>query len=172
MIKKIYQWTVTQNWLTRLQLSTLKNNTILSVQFGHSVMSNSLRPHGLQHSRLTCLSPIPAACTNSCPLNWWCHATISSSVIPFSSCLQSFPASGYVPISQFIASGILNFQLQHQSFQWLLRIDFLYDGLVVSPCSPRDTQESSPTPQFKSINSSKHSFLYLPTLSSMTLEKP
>ena len=65
-----------------------------SVQFGHSVISNSLRPHGLQHVRLPCPSPTPGAYSNSCPLSRWCHPTISSSVIPFSSRLQSFPASG------------------------------------------------------------------------------
>ena len=62
---------------------------------------------------------------------------------------------------------VLEFQLQHQSFQWTFRTDFLYDGLVGSPCSPRDSQESSPTPQFKSINSSVLSFLYSPTLTSI-----
>ena len=68
-------------------------------------MSNSLQPHGLQHARLLCPSPIPRACSNSCPLSPWCHPTISSSVIPFSSCLQSFPASGSFSMSQFFASG-------------------------------------------------------------------
>ena len=65
-----------------------------SVQFSHSVMSNSLWPHGLQHTRPPCPSPTPGVHSNSCPLTWWCHPTISSSVIPFSPCLQSFPASG------------------------------------------------------------------------------
>ena len=63
-------------------------------QFSHSVMSDSLQSHGVQHTRLPCLSPTPGACSNSCPLSWWCHPTISSSVILFSFCLQSFPASG------------------------------------------------------------------------------
>ena len=62
---------------------------------------------------------------------------------------------------------VLEFQLQHQSFQWTLRTDFLWDGLIGTPCSPRDSQESSPTPQFKSINSSVFSFLYSPTLTSI-----
>ena len=73
--------------------------------FSHSVMSNSLWPHGLQHARLPCPSPFPGVCSNSCPLNQWCHPTISSSVIPFSSCLQSFPASGSFPMSQLFAPG-------------------------------------------------------------------
>ena len=68
-------------------------------------MSNSLQSHGLQHARLPCPSPTPGASSNSCPLSRWCHPTISSSVIPFSSCLQSFPASGSFPRSQFFASG-------------------------------------------------------------------
>ena len=73
--------------------------------FSCSVMSNSFRHHGLQHTRLPCPSPSTIVCSNSCPLNWWCHPTISSSVIPFSSCLQSFPASGSFPICQLFASG-------------------------------------------------------------------
>ena len=75
-----------------------------SVQFSHSVVSNSLRPHGLQHTRPPCPSPTPGAYLNSCPSHWWCHPTIPSSVIPFSH-FQSFPASGSFPISQFFASG-------------------------------------------------------------------
>ena len=73
-------------------------------QFSYLVMSNSLQPHGMQHARLPCPSPIPGACSNSCSLSRWCHPTISSSVTPFSSCLQSFPESGSFPMSQFFAS--------------------------------------------------------------------
>ena len=76
-----------------------------SVQFSSSVMSGSLWPHGLQHARLPCPSPILGACSNSWPLCRWCHPTISSSVIPFSSCPQSFPASGSFQMSQLFASG-------------------------------------------------------------------
>ena len=76
-----------------------------SVQFSNSVVSDSLLPHGLQHTKLPCLSPSPTNCSDSCPLSWWCHPTISSSVIPFSSCLQSFPASGSFPMSWFFTSG-------------------------------------------------------------------
>ena len=68
-------------------------------------MSDSLWPHGLQHARLPCPSPSPRVCSNLCPLSCWCHPTISSSVIPFSSHLQSFPASGSFPMSWFFASG-------------------------------------------------------------------
>ena len=74
-------------------------------QFSCSVISNSLWPHGLQHARLPCPSLTPGACSDSCPLSRWCHPTISSSVIPFSSCLQSFPISGSLTMSQFLASG-------------------------------------------------------------------
>ena len=77
----------------------------ISVQFSHSVVSDSLRPHGLQHARLPCPSPTPGACSKSCPLSRWCHPTISSSVVPFCSCPQSFPASGSFPMSQFFSSG-------------------------------------------------------------------
>ena len=76
-------------------------SSMISVQFSHSVTFNSLRPHGLQHARLPCPSPTPGACSNSCPLSQWCHSTISSSIVPFSSCLQSFPASGSFQMSQF-----------------------------------------------------------------------
>ena len=76
-----------------------------SVQFTHSVVSDSLQPRGLQHTRPPCPSPPLGACSNSCPLSQWCHPTISSSVVPFSSCLQSFPASGYFQMSQFFTSG-------------------------------------------------------------------
>ena len=79
--------------------------SISSVQFSHSVVSDSLQPRGLQHARLPCPSPTPGACSNSCPLSLWCHPTISSSVVPFLSCLQSFPASGSFSMSQFFTSG-------------------------------------------------------------------
>ena len=78
---------------------------ISSVQFSHSVTSDSLWPHGLQHARPPCPSPTLGAYSNSCPLSWWCHRTISSSVIPFSSCLQSCPASRSFQMSQFFTSG-------------------------------------------------------------------
>ena len=76
----------------------------ISHQFSCSVMSNSLQPHGLQHTRPPCPSPTPGVHSNSCPLSWWCHPAISSSVIPFSSHPQSFPASGSFPVSQFFTS--------------------------------------------------------------------
>ena len=83
-------------------LPLISVNSVSSV--AHSCL-DSLQPHGLQHTRLPCPSPTPRACTNSCPLSWWCHPIISSSVILFSSCLQSFPASGSFPRSQFFSPG-------------------------------------------------------------------
>ena len=92
---------------------------ILLLSFSCSVVSDPLSLHGLQHARLPCPSPSLRACSHSCPLSQWCHPTISSSVIPFSSCPQSFPASGSFQMGQFFASGgqSFEFQPQHQSFQ-------------------------------------------------------
>ena len=87
---------------TNCLLPFKSNNTC--VQFSRSVVSDSLWPHGLQHSRPPCSSPTPRVYSNSCPLSWWCHPTISSSVVPFSH-LQSFSASGSFPVSQFFVSG-------------------------------------------------------------------
>ena len=102
--------------------------------------------------KLPCPLSAPGACSNSCPLSQWCHSTISSSVIPFSSCPQCFPVS--FPVSSlYQVAKVLEFQLQHESFPRIFRTDFLSEGLIGSPCSPRDSHESSPTPQFKNINS-------------------
>ena len=100
-----------------------------SVQFSHSVVSDSLQPDGLQQARPSCPSPTPETYPNSCPLSQWCHPTISSSFVPFSSHLQSFPASGSFQRCQLFTP-ILTFQLQHQSFQCTLKIDLLYDDLL------------------------------------------
>ena len=91
---------------------------ISSIQFSCSVVSDSLQPHRLHHARLPCPPPTPEVYSNSCPLSRWCHPTISSSVVPFSFCLQSFPASGSFQMSQFFESKL---QLQHQSFQWIIQ---------------------------------------------------
>ena len=146
----------------RVKAHFIRASAFSSVQFSCSVVSDSLRPHGLQQARHPCPLSIPGVYSNSCPLSRWCHPTISSSVIPFSSCLQSFQHK-----SLFQVAKVLEFQLWHQSYQCIFRTDFLYNGLVGSPCSPRDTQESSPTPQFKSINSLALSFLYTPSLTSI-----
>ena len=98
---------VAKNWtgLTAPMHGCMVSKVSCSVQFSLSVMLDSLRPHGLQHARFLCPSSIPKAFSNSCPLSWWCHPTTSSSVLPVSSCLQSFPASGSFWRSQFFTSG-------------------------------------------------------------------
>ena len=98
-----------------------------SIQFSCSVVSDSLWPHEPQHARPPCPSPTPVVYPNPRPLSRWCHPTISSSVIPFSSWPQSLPASGSFPVTQLFPLGgqVLEFQLQHQSFQWIFRTDFL-----------------------------------------------
>ena len=85
-------------WLTSNRWFYITHNKQLLL-FSHSVVSDSLRPHGLQHARLPCLSLSPGVCSNSCPLSQWCYLTISSSVFHLSSCPQSFPASGSIPVS-------------------------------------------------------------------------
>ena len=89
--------------LLTLHYFMFMSNAPFLLLFSHSVVSSSLQPHGQQHARLPW--PSPRSCSNSCPSSQWCHPTISSSVVPFSSCLQSFPASGYFPKSQFCTSG-------------------------------------------------------------------
>ena len=82
-----------------------ENHLVFQLLFSHSIVSKSVQSHGLQHTRLSCPSLSPRDCSNSCPLSWWCHPTISSSVFPFSSCLRSIPAPGSFPRSQFFPSG-------------------------------------------------------------------
>ena len=137
-------------------------------QFSHSVVTNSLRPHGRQHARLPWPSLTHGACSNSWPLSRWCHPTISSSVISFPSHLQSFPASGSFPVTQFFTSGGQSIGISASTSVLTMNIqDWFPLGLTGSPCSPRNSQESSQTPQFKSINSLVLSFLYSPTLTSI-----
>ena len=117
--------------------------------------------------QVPCPSLSPRVCSNSCPLSRWCYLTISSSVAPFSICLD---LSDHQGLFQWVSSShqvTKLLELQHQSLQWIIRIDFLQDWLVWSPCSPGDSQDSSPTPQFKSINSLVLSFLNSPTLISI-----
>ena len=140
-----------------------------SVQFSCSVTSDSLRLHKLQHTRPPCPSPTPRVHSDSRPSNQWCHPAISSSVVPFSSCPQSLSESGSFPMNQLFASGgqsigvsALASFLSKNTQDWSP-----LNGLVGSHCSPRDSQESSPTPQFKSINSSGLSLLHSPTLTSI-----
>ena len=92
-------------WMDKEVMVYIHNGTFSSVQFSCSVMSDFLRPHGLQYTRPPCPPPTSGVYPNSCPLSRWCHPTISSSVVPFSSCLQSFPASGSFQMSQLFTSG-------------------------------------------------------------------
>ena len=142
---------------------------ISSVQFSRSVVSDSLRPHKPQHASPPCLSPTPGVYSNSCPSSRWCHPAISSFVIPFSSCPQSLSASGSFPVSQLFEWGGQSTGVSASASVLLMNTqDWSPLGWTVgSPCSPRDSQESSPMPQFKSSNSSALSFLYSPTLTSI-----
>ena len=140
--------------------------SLSSVQFSCSVMSDSLWLHGLPHARLPCPSPTPRACSNSCPSSWWCHLILCHPLLLLPSIPPSTSLSQWVNSSYEVAK-VLQFQLQHHSFQRNSRADLLQNGLVGSPCSPRDSQESSPIPQFKSMNSSALSFLHSPTLTSI-----
>ena len=133
-----------------------------SVQFSHSVVSDSLPPHGLQHDRLPCPSPTPGAYSNSCPSCPWCHPTISSSVVRSSSCLQSFPALGSFPMSQFFTSGGQSIGVSASASVLPMNIQdwFPLGWTSLISLQSRDSQESFPTPKFKSINSLALSFLY------------
>ena len=131
-------------------------------QLSCSVVSDSLRPHGLQHARLPCPSPTPGACSNSCPFSWWCNPTISSSVIPFSSCLQSFPASGSFPMSQFFTLAGQSIGVSALASVLPMNIQDCFPlgwtGLI-SLQSKGLSRVFSSTTQFKSINSLVLSFL-------------
>ena len=137
-----------------------------SVQFSRLVMSDSLRPHEPQHTRPPCPSPTPGVHPNPCPSSQWCHPTISSSVIPFSSCPQSFPASGSFQMSQFFTSGSQSIGVSASTSVFRMNTQdwspLGWTGWI--SLQSRDSQESCPTPQFKSIYSLALSFLYSPTL--------
>ena len=128
--------------------------TFSSVQFSRSVMSDSLRPHGLQHCRLPCPSPTPGVCSNSCPSSQRCHPTISSSVVPFSSCLQFFPS-----IRVFLNESVLHIRWpKYWRFSFSISPSNEYSGPISFMMDCFDLlavqgtlQESSPTPQFKNM---------------------
>ena len=129
----------------------------------------TVQSHGLQHARPPCPSPTSVVYPDSRPLSWWCHPAISSLVIPFSSRLQSFPASGSFQTSQFFTSGDQSIGVSASASVLPMNIqDWFPLGWTgwISLLS-KDSQESSPTPQFKSINSLELSFLYGPTLTSI-----
>ena len=140
-----------------------------SIQFSRSVMSDSLRPHESQHARPPCPSSISGVHSDSHPSSQWCHPAISSSVIPFFSCPQSLPASESFPVSQLFPWGGQSTEVSalasfppKKSQGWSP-----LEWTGGTPCSPRDCQEFSPTPQFKSINSSVLCLLHSPTLTSI-----
>ena len=108
--------------------------------FSHPVISNSLWPLGLQHARFLCPSPSPTLCSNSCLLSQWCHPTISSSVVPFSSCLQSFPASGSFLVTQFFASSGQSVGASVSALPMNIQGDFRIDWLLWSPQIHRNSQ--------------------------------
>ena len=134
-----------------------------------SVMFDSMRPHGLQHARLPCPSISSRVCSDSCLLSQWCHPTISSSVNPFSSCPQSFPASGSFPVSQLFASGgqTIGASASASVLSMNIRGWFPFRLIDLISLQSRDSQESSPAPQFESINFLVFSLLYGPTLTSV-----
>ena len=134
-----------------------------SVQFSHSVVSDSLWPHESQHARPPCPSPTPRVHSNSCPSSWWCHPAISSSVVPFSSCPQSLPALESFPRSQLFAWGGQSTGIS-ASASVLPKNTQDWSPLEWTGWISLQSQESSPTPQFKSINSLALSFLHSPTL--------
>ena len=140
-----------------------------SVQFSPSVLSDSLRPHGLQHARLPCSSATPRAYSNSCPSSLWCHPTISSSVILFSSHLQFFQASGSFPMSQFFASGGQSIGVSAStSLPPVNTQDWLPLGWASwISLQSKGLSESYSTSQFRSINSLVLSLLYGLTLTSI-----
>ena len=141
------------------------NKKIGDLLFSRSVESDSLWPHGLQHSRFPCPSPTPGVCSNSCPLRRWCHRTILYSVSPISSCHQSCLAQG---LFQWVSSS--HQVVKYWSFSFSISPTSEYSGLIsfridwLDLLAVQEIQESSPTPQFKSINSLVLSFLNGPTL--------
>ena len=125
--KASYYWYSSSacKWSLNCNKEKITHNQHNSVQFSCSVTSDSLRPHGLQHSRLSCPSPTPGACSDSHPLSQWCHPTISSSVIPFSSCIQSFPAS------VFSSESVLHIRwTKYWSFSFSISTSNEYSGLI------------------------------------------
>ena len=130
-------------------------------------MSDFLWLHGLYHTRLPCPSPSPRAFSNSRPLSRWCHPTILSSVVPFYFCLQSFPASGSFPMSWLFISGGQRTSASASFFPMNIQGWFPLGLTGLISLLSKDSQESSPTPKFESINFSVLSFLYGPTLTSI-----
>ena len=140
----------------------------LFVCYSVTKLCPTLRPHELQHTRLPCPSLSPGVGADSCPLRWWCF--LSHPLLPPSP--FAFNLSLHQGLFQWVGSShqaarVLELQLQHQSFQWIFRVDFLYDWLVWSPCSQMDSLESSSVPKFQNINPLVLSLIYGPALTSV-----
>ena len=159
----------TQQWPQDWKRSILFQSPIMKVQFSHSVLSDSLRPHESQHARPPCPSPTPGVHPDSRPSSQWCHLAISSSVIPFSSCPQSLPASESFPMSQLFAWGGQSTGVS----AWASFLPKKSQGWSPSEWTGWISLQSKglsrvfSNPQFKSIDSSALSFLYSPTLTSI-----
>ena len=136
-------------------------------QFSSVQLLSRVRLHGLQHDRLPCPSPTPRACSNSCPLSQWCHPTISSSVVPFSSCFLSFPASGSFPMNQFFISGGQSFGASASVLPMNIQDWFPLGFTGLISLQSRGLSRVFSNTQFKNINSSALSFLYGPALTSI-----
>ena len=165
-------------YMTGIPWDTGKEKTELDyLLFSCSVVSNSLRPHGLQHARLPCPSPSSRVCQSSCSLNQWCHPTISSCVALFFSCTQSFPPLESFPMSQLFADywNTLEYSGGQSIGAWAstsllpksIQGWFPLRLTVWSSCFSMDSQESSSAPQFECINSSALLLVYGPALTSV-----
>ena len=146
-----------------------RDTYISSVQFSCSVVSDSWQHHGLQHARLPCPSPTPRAYSNSCPLSWWCHPTTSSSFVSFSSCLQSFPASGCFSMSQFFASA--GQRIGVSASAWVLPMN-IQDWFPLGWTGWISLQSKGLSGVFSNTTVQKHQFFgaqlsYSPTLTSI-----
>ena len=153
-----------------LRIITLAHSFLISsVQSSHSVMSKSLQPHGLKHTRLPCTSPTPRACSNSCPSSQWCHPTISFSVIPFSFCLQSLPELGSFPMHRFFTSGGQSIGVSASASVLPMNIQNWFPlgltGLI--SLLTKGLRNLLQHRKLKNANSSALSFLYGPTLRSI-----
>ena len=150
-----------QHWLAKQKEA--------SVQFSHSVMSDSLQPHESQHARPPYPSPTSGVYSDSCPSSWWCHPTISSSVVPVSSCLQTFPASGSFQMSQFFTSDSQSIGASASASVLPMNIqDWFPLGLTgLFSLQSKGLSRVFSNTKFKSINYLALSFLYGPTLTSI-----
>ena len=136
--------------------NTLESTNVIQLhQFSHSVVSDSLHPHGLQHARPPCLSVTPRVCSNLCPLSWWCHPTILSSVVPFFSHLQSFPGSGSFQMSQFFTSGGQSIGVS--ALAWVLPVN-IQDWFPLGWTGWISLQSKGPLRVFSNITVQKEQF--------------